>query len=70
MAITSKMGRTTKAEECLIRHWQDAGLLKPAAIKPVIATIEQSLVLRKLGRLSRGDLLEMENVLRHLLGLT
>ena len=70
MAITSKRGRTTVAEDCLIRDWQDAGLLKPSAIKPVIATIEQSLILRKLGSLSRSDLMETENVLRHLLGLS
>jgi mRNA interferase MazF len=29
-----------------------AGLIKPGIVKPVITTIERSLVLRKLGRLS------------------
>jgi len=69
MAITSKLERTTGPEECLIRDWQNAGLLKPSAVKPVIATIRQSLVLRQLGKLSPGDLTATESVVRRLLGL-
>lgn len=32
-------------------NWQDCGLLKPSAIKPVLATLEQNLILRSLGAL-------------------
>jgi len=32
-----------------------AGLLKPSAIKPVFATLEQSLVIRRLGSLAAAD---------------
>jgi mRNA interferase MazF len=35
----------------LIQDWKIAGLLKPSAVKPVITTIEASLVLRRLDRL-------------------
>ena len=41
MAITSQM-RPVDA-------WHGAGLLKPSAIKPVIATVERRLVIRRLG---------------------
>ena len=41
----------------LISDSENAGLLKPSVIKPVITTIEKSLVIRKLGFVERikGD---------------
>jgi mRNA interferase MazF len=41
--------------EVWIGHWQAAGLIKPSAIKPVFATLEQRLVIRRLGRLQAAD---------------
>lgn len=35
--------------------WQAAGLVKPSAIKPVFATLEQGLILRQLGSLTADD---------------
>jgi len=70
MAITSKIDRTKEAEGCLINDWHDAGLIKLSAIKPVMTTIEQSLVLRRLGKLSPNDMKQMEAVLRDLLDLS
>lgn len=51
MAITSQLRPSPSFGEVWLREWQAAGLLKPSAIKPVFATLEQSLVLRILGRL-------------------
>ncbi len=69
MAITGKTDKDFSTGECLINNWQDAGLLKPSAIKPVISTIEQTLVLKKLGKLSQKDLILMENTLVEFLDL-
>jgi len=69
MAITGKTGKTFTIGECLIEDWQSAGLLMPSAIKPAISTIEQSLVLRKLGKLSPKDLILMEKALKEFLDL-
>jgi len=69
MAITSQTERTIGIGECLIENWRDAGLLKPSAIKPAISTIEQKLILKKLGRLSPKDFISMENALKELLNL-
>lgn len=69
MAITSQTEKTIETGECLIQNWQNAGLLKPYAIKPAISTIEQILVLKKLGKLSANDLISMENTLMELLNL-
>jgi len=69
MAITRQTERTVEIGECLIKDWQNAGLLKPSAIKPAISTIEQKLILKKLGNLSSEDLVSMENALKELLDL-
>jgi len=53
MAVTSQI-RPIADFDIPVRDWQAAGLLKPSVIKPVIATIEQGLVIKKLGRLGRG----------------
>ena len=57
MTITGKTDKTLNVGECLIEDWRGAGLLKPSSIKPAISTIEQRLVLRKLGKLSPKDLI-------------
>jgi mRNA interferase MazF len=69
MAITSRIDKTTGIGECLIKDWQVAGLLKPSAIKPAISTIEQKLILKKLGSLSSDDLSSAENALKKFLDL-
>ena len=40
MAVTSQLGPTPALGEAWLRHWQAAGLIKPSAVKPVIATLE------------------------------
>ena len=39
-----------------IVDWRAAGLLKPSPIQPKLATIESSLIGRRLGALSSGDM--------------
>ncbi len=48
--------------------WHGAGLPKASLIKPVLATIEQRLILRKLGALQGGDIQALRSVLRQILG--
>lgn len=69
MAITSRIEQNTGIGECFINNWQSAGLLKPSAIKPAISTIEQSLILKRLGSLSSDDLSATANTLKELLSL-
>jgi len=69
MAITSQIDKTIGIGECSVSDWKIAGLLKPSAIKPAISTIEQKLVLKKLGKLSSADLSSVENALRNFLDL-
>jgi mRNA interferase MazF len=67
MAITSQLRPTGGAGEVWIVDWRSAGLLKPSAIKPVFATLEQTLVLRKLGTLAVGDRDALKKAIRQVL---
>ena len=55
MAITSQLRPAAGFGEVWISEWRAANLLKPSAIKPVFATLEQSLILRQLGTLHPND---------------
>jgi mRNA interferase MazF len=52
MAITSQLRPSASLGEVFVEGWQAAGLLKPSVVKPVFATVEHRLVLRRLGSLS------------------
>jgi mRNA interferase MazF len=67
MAITSQVRPTPSFGEVWIDEWQAAGLLKPSAIKPVLATLEQALVLRKLGSLGVQDKSALKQTIGNLL---
>lgn len=67
MAVTSQI-RVESSFDCLVSDWQAAGLLKPSAVKPVIATIEQGLVIKRLGRLTEADRYAVSTALRGILG--
>ncbi|MDX2142069.1 MAG: type II toxin-antitoxin system PemK/MazF family toxin [Rhodospirillaceae bacterium] len=55
MAVTSQLRHGSSANEIWLKDWQAAGLLKPSVVKPVFATLEQNLVIRRLGGLNAGD---------------
>jgi mRNA interferase MazF len=69
LAVTSKIEKSVGIGECLVSDWKEAGLLKPSAIKPAISTIEQTLVLKKLGALSPRDSSSMDKAIRGFLDL-
>lgn len=55
MPVTSQMRSDARQDDVVVMHWREAGLLKPSAVKPVVATVERSLVIRKLGNLAQVD---------------
>ena len=55
MAVTSQLRPQIVLGEVWISEWQAAGLLKPSAVEPVFATLEQTLVLCRLGALGPDD---------------
>lgn len=55
MAITSQLHSAPSLGEVWIEEWRLANLLKPSAIKPVFATVEQVLIVKPLGALRPQD---------------
>ena len=55
MAITSQLSSSITFGELPVTDFSSAGLIKPSVIKPVISTIEKSLVIKKLGQLQNSD---------------
>jgi mRNA interferase MazF len=47
---------TGSPDEIKLNNWQEAGLAKPSVVKPLLTSFEATLIRRKLGRLSSGDL--------------
>lgn len=68
MAVTSQIKPTTIIGEVIIQDWQAAGLLKPSAIKPVITTIEKTLVIKAMGRLIEDDQKALQESLQGIMG--
>lgn len=62
-AITSQLRSTATAGEVWIGEWSGAGLLKPSVIKPVFATVEQGLIIRKMGTLESMDVQSLRKAL-------
>jgi mRNA interferase MazF len=68
MAITSQLRVSAGQRDIEVGQWQTAGLLKPSAVKPVFATLEQVLILRKLGTLAAGDQAALRKAIAETLG--
>jgi mRNA interferase MazF len=68
MAITSQLRPSPGIGEAWIAHWQAAGLLKPSAVKPVFVTLEQSLVIRRLGVLLDADQAAVRRAIDQIVG--
>ena len=68
MAITSQVRAILALGEAWVSHWQQAGLLKPSAIKPVFTTLDQRLVIRQLGKLQPADVQALRTAMAEVLG--
>ena len=68
MAVTSQVRLSALFGEVEVTEWKHAGLLKASVIKPIFTTIEKGLVLRKLGRLGKGDRKVLRETLEKLVG--
>lgn len=68
MAITSQVRKPLTLGELEIIEWQKAGLLKPSVVKPVFTTIEERIVIKKLGSLDISDENNLRNIIQQILG--
>jgi len=68
MAITSQLRASAAFGEVWLKEWQTAGLLKPSAVKPLIATFARDLIVRQLGDLAEEDNRALRAVISDLIG--
>lgn len=68
MAVTSQALPAGSVGEVQVKDWKGAGLIKPSVVKPVLTTIEQALVIRRLGRLKENDQAALRQALTAILG--
>ncbi|MFQ5674542.1 MAG: type II toxin-antitoxin system PemK/MazF family toxin [bacterium] len=66
--LTSKTQSSFEGE-FFLEEWAEAGLNVPTAIKRGLFTINQKLILKKVGKLNAGDSARLEASLRKWLGL-
>jgi mRNA interferase MazF len=68
-SITSNLGALAHPGDYQVRDWQAAGLLRPSLAQTKIATIEASLIGRKLGVLGADDMAALDKGLKQALDL-
>ena len=68
MAVTSQARPGSGTGESTVEGWKDAGLLKPSVVKPIVATVDRDLILRKLGTLREDDRGAVRRTLSAILG--
>jgi hypothetical protein len=69
-SITGNLQAIRHPGDHLLHHWQEAGSLRPSLVQTKIATVETSIVERRLGRLSRDDVSQLDRGLREALDLS
>lgn len=68
MAVTSQRRPAAVVGDVTVKDWQAAGLLKPSVIKPVITTLERTLLIKKLGQLKEEDRAALKQALAVIVG--
>lgn len=69
-AITSNVSPPFRPGDTLLSEWRAAGLLKPSAVRGVLATVDKSDIARTLGTMAAAEFTRVENNIASILGLT
>jgi mRNA interferase MazF len=67
-AITSNVSPPFRPGDTLLNDWSAAGLLKPSAVRGVLATVDKADIVRKLGTLTANDFASVEQGIADILG--
>lgn len=67
-AITSNVSPPFRPGDALLSDWSVAGLLKPSAVRGVLATVDKTDIVRTLGRLTKEDFARVEQGIADILG--
>ena len=53
--ITSKMDQRVRYGDYIIKEWGESGLPKPSMLRMKFATLDKSMIIKKIGKLSKKD---------------
>lgn len=67
--ITSNISSFRGTGDCIIQNWKESGLPKPSMTRMKFATIERSIIIKKIGRLASSDRAVIRNELKNFLDL-
>lgn len=67
-AVTGNVSPPLRPGDTLLGDWSAAGLLKPSAVRGVLATVDKSDIVHTLGRLSDADRNAVERGIADILG--
>lgn len=67
-AVTSNVSPPFRPGDVLLSDWQKAGLIKPSAVRGVLATIDKQDIVRSMGELTDDDLAKVESAIANTLG--
>jgi len=67
MPITSQVRQVFGVGDIVVQDWRQAGLLARSAVKPVVMTLEQGMVIRRLGAMSIMDVAALRGAIARLL---
>jgi len=67
-AITGNISPPFRPGDTLLTDWNVSGLLKPSAVRGVLATVDKADVVHKLGKLSQQDFAKVEQNIAGILG--
>jgi mRNA interferase MazF len=56
-------------DSVLLTDWEQAGLVKPSIVKPILSSFDAALVIRRLGKLSPRDLNAVRELFKRMLDL-
>lgn len=68
MSLTTQVSPKARFGVAPLDQWREAGLPAPSFLKPVLFTIEKSLVIKTLGRLREKDRSTLRGILGQILG--
>lgn len=66
--ITSTIAPPYRPGDVLLNDWQQAGLVKPSAVRGLVTVIDRNQIVRRLGRLSTSDLTLVEQSVAGIMG--
>lgn len=67
--VSSQVSQANLTVDYVLADWAAAGLPKPSFVRPKVAAVEPSLIVRRVGALSDRDMLEVDRRLRRAMSL-